>query len=381
MRAVVLIAVAAVLALVTQATGTQAAGIVLPGFPAATIVWVFGDSNVDTGWFKTFPFSGKKEFDVFLQNAAAYDIGKPTNNPGPMSVEVLASLLQGTAASPANQGGSNYATSGAKNAKTKVNLSDTADFPNAVPTVSQIASFIQQRGFPANNDIVLIHSGGNDIGFALRHFSSNMNQTLSMDQIAYLQGQAATLAAAIAHLQLRGARQIIVANQPENFFPQNKPIVQQARIAYDAALQIELAKDGVIYAWADVNGLRQAIKDNVGTAANPGIFNILYVDNTSHTACPQPPSSTNITTAWAILCSPTSPVTMTDAALAEQTLFADDGHWASGAQRILGHYYYCLVKATWPQLAPPLPILMRPPNCALPGFPPVPPTPVIPATP
>jgi hypothetical protein len=232
-----LIAVAAVMALATQATG-----IILPGPPVATSVWVFGDSNVDTGWFKTFPFSGKPAFDVFLQNASVYDIGKPTNNPGPMSVEVLASLLRATAASPGTQGGTNYATSGAKNATTKENQSDTADFPYAIPTVAQIANFVQQRGFPATNDIVVIHSGGNDIGFAVRS---------SSDPTTYLQGQAATLAAAIAGLQLRGAKQIIVANQPENF---GTSAAQQARKTYDMALQTELAKVGVIYAWADVNG-------------------------------------------------------------------------------------------------------------------------------
>jgi phospholipase/lecithinase/hemolysin len=355
MRAVVLTAVAAFLALVTQA-----AGIGLPGPPSATTVWVFGDSTVDTGWFETFPFSGKPAFDMFLQNASTYGIGKPTNNPGPMSVEVLAALLRATAPSPANQGGSNYATSGAKNATTNANLSDTADFPNAIPTAVQIANFIQQRGFPASNDIVLIYSGGNDIGFALR--------SPTIDQTAYLQGQAATLAAALAGLQLRGARQIIVANQPESF---GKPAVQQARQTYNTALITELAKLGVLYTWADVNGLRLAISANVG---NPGIFNILYVDNTTHTACPRP-SSTSITTAWAILCSPMSPVTTPDPAIAQQTLFADDQHFASGGQRVLGQFFYCLVKATWPQLVPPL---LRPPVCDLPGFPPVP---VIPASP
>ena len=39
--------------------------------------------------------------------------------------------------------------------------------------------------------------------------------------------------------------------------------------------------------------------------------------------------------------------------LAEHTLFADDQHWASGAQAILDSYfYYLIVKAKWPQLAP-----------------------------
>jgi len=99
----------ALIAVVVLALVTQAGGILLPSPLVATSVWVFGDSNVDTGWFKIFPFMGKPAYDAFLQNASALDIGRPTNNPGPMLVEVLAALLQATAASPANQGSTKYA--------------------------------------------------------------------------------------------------------------------------------------------------------------------------------------------------------------------------------------------------------------------------------
>jgi phospholipase/lecithinase/hemolysin len=89
--------------------------------PAAARVRVFGDSNVDSGWYKVSPFSGNSKFDFELAKAFTDDIGKPTNNPGPMSVEVLDALLR-TTAHPANQGGTNYATSGAKNVNVKTPL-------------------------------------------------------------------------------------------------------------------------------------------------------------------------------------------------------------------------------------------------------------------
>ena len=63
---------------------------------AAVKVWVFGDSDVDTGWYKISPFSGDTTFDSYLANTT-YNIGKPTNNPGPMSVEILATLFKTTA--------------------------------------------------------------------------------------------------------------------------------------------------------------------------------------------------------------------------------------------------------------------------------------------
>jgi phospholipase/lecithinase/hemolysin len=61
----------------------------------------------------------------------------------------------------------------------------------------------------------------------------------------------------------------------------------------------------------------------------------------------------NIQTAWALVCSANSTVSRLNPNVkAEQTLFADDQHWASGAQRVLASYYYCLIKTTWPQLVP-----------------------------
>jgi hypothetical protein len=87
---------------------------------------------------------------------------------------------------------------------------------------------------------------------------------------------------------------------------------------------------------------------------------MLYTDNSqAHIACPQ---NAGFPSGWALLCSANSPV-ITPTAFAQQTLFADDGHWASEGQRALGSYYFCLVKKNWPSLVPtsPFPPQPRPP--------------------
>src|SRR5215470_6610441 len=162
--------------------------------PAAARVWVFGDSNVDTGWYKVSPFSGNPKFDFDLANSLTLNIGKATDNPGPMNVEVLAGLLR-SSARPANQGGTNFATSGAKNVN--VNTPLNGGFPNAVPTVTQIANYISNppTGTPlgAANDLFVVHSGTNDIDFALGPLSGFTTD----QQDAYLEDQATALAGAV----------------------------------------------------------------------------------------------------------------------------------------------------------------------------------------
>lgn len=312
---------------------------------ASAAVWGFGDSNIDNGWFTVAPYSGKIAYDTYLQQASLYGIGKQTNNPGPMSIEVLAGLLNATALPASKPNGTNFAVSGAKNVDTNTTTND--GFPNAVPTVTQIGNFLATRKIGAN-DVVLIDSGANDVTYAL-----TLNPT---DQQPYLQQRAAGLAKAIAILRKSGATHLIVVNQPESF---GTPTAQSVRQVYDAALKSALASFGVSFAWGDRNRVRLDIVDDT---VNHGSvkFHMLFVDNSAaDVAC----SSGNFSADWAILCSANSPVS-NPRSFAQNTLFADNGHWASNGQRILGSYYYCLVKANWPSLIPPsttFPLPPRPP--------------------
>jgi hypothetical protein len=60
-----------------------------------------------------------------------------------------------------------------------------------------------------------------------------------------------------------------------------------------------------------------------------------------------------IASAWAYVCSPSSPVSQpVSETFAEQALFSDDEHWATGGHNVLGSYYYCLAGITWPAQFP-----------------------------
>jgi phospholipase/lecithinase/hemolysin len=253
-------------------------------------LWVFGDSTVDTGWYNYRP-SGQSQFDQYLStyNLArprhvppTYGIGKPTSSPGPVSVEVLAGLI-GTDVLPAdtpfllgtfpveelfvslprppigffNFIGTNYATGGARNHD--VNTPSTGLFPNAVPTETQIANYLNQHA-PDGQSLYVISSGGNDVEVA----------TSLADPTTYLTGVADSLAAAILTLQQRGARYIIVTNLPESFGTAQQ---QSLRHLYNTELMSQLTALGVSYAWGDMNGLRQQI------VANPASFGITHTTN------------------------------------------------------------------------------------------------------
>ena len=167
-----------------------------------------------------------------------------------------------------------------------------------------------------------------------------------------MQQQAAGLAKMIKAVQLKGATRLSIANQPESF---GTPAQQAARQFYDAALPGIVGALGVDYVWGDRNRVRRDI------VADPARFNMDHVDNhPDHIACPGGPEA-GFPSGWALLCSPSSPV-ITPAPFAQRTLFADDGHWASNGQRVLGSYYYCLVRQNWPTvLPPPWPFPPRPP--------------------
>jgi phospholipase/lecithinase/hemolysin len=380
----------------TSIPALAAALILLAAGPAGAFdrLWVFGDSTVDTGWYNFRP-SGESQFDQYLStyNLArprnmppTYGMGKATSNPGPVSVEVLARLIL-TDILPADQSiplqalplpaaqadlradlivqlppglrpflfGTNFATGGARNHD--VNPPGIGLFPNAVPTETQIANYMRQN-LPDRNSLYLISAGGNDVSYALNDLDAN-------SQTTYVTSVADSLAAAILTLQQGGARYIIVTNLPESFGNANQ---QTLRHLYNSELMSKLTALGVNYAWADMNSVRQQI------VANPASFGIAHTTNQLvDRACTTPAETTGITSAWAYVCSPSSPVSQPiSATFAEQALFSDDEHWATGGHNVLGSYYYCLARKTWPQQFPrrldgfffPLPEPQPPISCA-----------------
>jgi outer membrane lipase/esterase len=316
------------------------AGIVIfAGRPAASQTFNqfigFGDSTIDSGYYRTLPApGGGAAYDALWPAAVAAGAGKPTTNPGPMSSEALAALF-GLSGAPADQGGSNFATSGAKNVT--VNNAQTGGFTAAIPTVTQISDYLAANGGRANpNGLYLISSGGNDVSYALGGSGAGPYPT---NPQAYLISAANSLASSVASLQMAGARYIVVPDLPFSM-PDGggaNATLRQDRLLYSQTLWTSLAASGVNFVPADYNAMRLAI------ASNPALFGFQYID-TAHPACTQP---AGVTSAWALLCSsnPNAPSQLV-APNAEQThLFADDQHLTTAGQLILADYEYSLLVA------------------------------------
>jgi phospholipase/lecithinase/hemolysin len=293
-------------------------------------LWAFGDSSVDTGWYRKAPYSGSARFDAFISNPAL-GVGRPTSSPGAMSVEVLANLI-GRAAKPANQLGTNYATGGAKNVA--ANTRASGGFPNAVPTARQIQAYLK-KNTPQPEDVFVVSSGANDIGFALNHPPPN--------PLAYVEQQAAALARSIQKLSQAGAKLILVIGLPESFG--NPPLKRALRKAHNDTLRHTLGCLHVEYRWADFNGLRKFIKQSSTNPNNPlGVTHITTNNPACSIPAKNPDPALTISADWAYVCSNASGAPSQAVAGADTYEFADDGHWATGAQRVLGQYLYCVAQ-------------------------------------
>ncbi|HUI35235.1 MAG TPA: autotransporter domain-containing protein [Stellaceae bacterium] len=297
-------------------------------------VVTFGDSGFDSGYYKLLPApGGGMDYDMAWPAAVAAGAGAPTTNPGLMSPQVLAAYF-GLTAFPANQpGGTDYATSGAKNVT--MNDSHTGGFKAAIPTVTQIANFLAANHGAGNDTLFLIGSGGNDVAYALGQSGAG---PYPADPNGYIVGAASDLAAAIAGLKNAGGRFFIVPDLPYSF-PLNDPTTQQARLLYSQALWSDIAASGVNFIPADYNAVRLAIQ------ANPLSFGFISISNAAgHTACTKP---ANIDSAWALLCSPNpgAPSQLVAPNADQVYLFADDQHLTTAGQKIIGDYFYSLVVA------------------------------------
>jgi hypothetical protein len=298
-----------------------------------TALWVFGDSSVDAGSFRVAPYTGDSYVDYYLAPTTPngktgfqkWGIGKPTSSPGPMNSEELAALL-GVTASPQNQGGTNYAFSGARNALP--NHCPNCGFPNAIPTTQQIANFLS-RNKPNNTELFYISSGGNDVKYAVNVIGSGTCDTSAQ---SYLTTAAQQLANAINSLQQNGAQYIMVANQ--GAATPDTPL-DACKIFYQTAIFNDLQTLGVVYVLGG-RGFRPLIE------SEPSTFGI---NLSAPPACtPVPP---NIPMAYALVCSPTSPATKDLAPSLITSEEADDQHFATPAQVALGNYYYCLALYSW----------------------------------
>jgi outer membrane lipase/esterase len=296
----------------------------------------FGDSTIDSGSYRILANpGGGAAYNALWPSAVAAGAGKPTSSPGLVSSEALAASF-GLSAIPADQGGTNYATSGAKNVT--VNDAATGGFQAAVPTVTQIGDYLAATGGHANaNALYLISSGGNDISYATGNSGTG---PYPANPQAYIMSAANSLVSAVATLQGAGARYIVVPDLPYSF-PEGggggNATTRQDRLLYTQTLWSGLAAAGVNFIPADYNAMRLAI------ASDPALFGFQFID-TTNVACTKP---AGVSTAWALLCSsnPAAPSHLV-APNADQTrLFADDQHLSTAGQKILSDYEYSLIVA------------------------------------
>ncbi len=299
-----------------------------------TAVYGFGDSTIDSGWFMTEAspgvYTGDTTYDPLLAMALPFGAGKPTTNPGLISIEVLAAYF-GLTAKPANQSGTNYAVSGARSKG--ANGDDPKLFPNAIPTASQIAGFLKaHHGIADPHAIYVVSAGNNDVAHAI---DVPTDPQCPSNPVGCVRAAARDLAAAIVRLRAAGAAIIIVPNMFESYGTAPKPTYRQA---FDATLAAALAAAHVEVIAADMDGLRTAIVNGHGAF---GVHLTKTGDNSTSRACTQP---AQLGSSWALLCATQSPVSsISPPGVDADFLFADDGHFTSAGQKIAGDYFYCLL--------------------------------------
>jgi outer membrane lipase/esterase len=219
--------------------------------------------------------------------------GAPTTNPGLMNSQFLAAFFNLTA-NPANTtGGTNYATSGAKNLT--INSAATGGFTAAIPTSTQIRNYVSAHGGVADSQaLYLIWSGDNDVTYA----NGDTGTSPPPDPNSYVMEAAEDLGGDIMFLQTSGAQHIMVAGLAYNYPTGSSTDAVNHRalkLLYTNTLFSNLTSLGVTYYQADTNKVRLAISAN---PSNYGFTNI--GTGAGQMGCTQP---SGVTTAWALLCS------------------------------------------------------------------------------
>lgn len=156
--------------------------------------YFFGDSLTDSGSYAPFLPPGTGRF---------------TTNPGPVWAENLAAEL-GTDATPATNGGSNFAQGGGR-----VTLQPGVPDANpltaaAVPVREQVSAFLVRSGAADPDALYVVWAGANDIFRAI-----DPTKPEAADPASYLAATAGEQVGEIARLQAAGARYIIVPNVPD----------------------------------------------------------------------------------------------------------------------------------------------------------------------
>jgi outer membrane lipase/esterase len=315
----------------------------------------FGDSEIDSGWWagalngQCGPVAspcttGNTVSDQKIAAAIANGGTGTAVGVGLMNSQIIAAHY-GLTALPANQvGGTNYAISGAMDARvgSAPGIANANPNPNLPSTVEQIATYLTPSGRADSNALYVISSGGNDVTYA----SNNITGTAAQE--AFLSGQAAALTTAIDTLQIDGAKTIVVYGLKSS---------STLATYYTSTLFSDLTAAGVNYIGADILALVQMVQ------ANPSAYGLLTDtpgiagDSNTPSACVAGAGATG----WGERCANTTVASTQYAHLrdadAEQTsLYSDDEHFSAAGQLIEANYVIGLIDKTVTPLPPALPL-------------------------
>ena len=269
----------------------------------------FGDSLTDAGSFKPVLPPGT---------------GKFTTNPGPIWAEVLAQRY-GSNATPANQGGNDYAEGGAR-------VSGLPGVPNSPPTgtatpvVTQIQNFLQ-KGAVNQGALYSVWAGANDVFFQLGLAQAG---AVTPAQVQTNLGIAATqLVQQIATLNAAGARYIMVFNLPDiGKTPFGVGSGQGASITSLSSLYNSTLSAGLDALHIDIIRLNIfGLLDEV--IASPAAFGLTNVTS--------PACTTN-----ALLC---TAATLVAPNAAQTYAFADSVHPTTAGHQIIADYAASVIEA------------------------------------
>lgn len=272
----------------------------------------FGDSNLDTGYFR-YHTTGNTALDQIIAAAIADGAKGGFAGNGVMSSTILARKF-GLSAAPIGGGGSNYAI-GASYAAV-----DTAVLVSAVQQIRNYLSTVNGAANP--KALYVIKSGDNDLSYV-----SKQNATWIAANPNYLSQQASALASEIKILQSAGARIIIVPNSMYYaIFDAGDPNSAEAyarSIEYGANLWSALSAEKVSFIPADIDSLVKYI------VQNPIIFG--FTD-----ASVLPANSPSPVSALVAILSPSEH---------QNFLLIDELHFTTAGQKIVADYEYNLLAA------------------------------------
>jgi outer membrane lipase/esterase len=295
----------------TLVAGAVALALSAPAAAQFSNAIFFGDSLTDGGSYKPVLPPGTGLF---------------TTNPGPLWAQVFAQNY-GYTATPANQGGTDYAYGGARVTLLPGYPPTSSPVNTAVPIATQVTQFLA-KGPADPNAVYSIQGGANDIFTQLGLLQAG---AISQAQLQANVGLAATeLVQQIARLSAGGAKYIVVWNVPDiGKTPDGVASGQATQITAISSLF-----NTTLLAGLNATGI-ETIRFNAfallnEVVANPGAYGFT---NATARACGATPS---------LLCTPASLV----AANAAQTyVFADGVHPTTATGAIIAQAIESMITA------------------------------------